>query len=84
LPPTSAAPEVTRVPRAGYDLVMRQLAHVVMRRQLHEKSGDAAHWLARPRAERVAAVELLRQRQHGWTDASRPRLQRVHRILERP
>jgi hypothetical protein len=34
LPSTSAAPEVMRVPRAGYDLVMRQLARVVMRRQL--------------------------------------------------
>jgi hypothetical protein len=49
---------------------------------LHAKSNDLAYWLSRPMAERIAAVELLRQRH----DAGRPNagqgLQRVCRVTQ--
>ncbi len=53
----------------------------VSRRRLHDARGDAEHWRGRPPAERLAAVEDLRRRHHGWDDAPRPRLQRVCRLL---
>lgn len=44
------------------------------------KRRDLEHWLSKPPAERVAAVEFLRRMHHG--DA--PRLQRVARVVRRP
>ncbi|HRD97642.1 MAG TPA: hypothetical protein PLA97_14720 [Rubrivivax sp.] len=46
---------------------------------------DLAYWLSRPMAERVAAVEALRQQAMGAkaTEHAEPRLQRVCRITQR-
>jgi hypothetical protein len=38
------------------------------------------YWLSRPSAERIAAVEFLRQQFNG----SRTRLRRVYRLIDRP
>jgi hypothetical protein len=50
-----------------------------------EAAADLAYWLARPMAERIAAVEHLRQ-QAAFTsgpDHAEPRLQRVCRVVRR-
>lgn len=56
---------------------------VVKKRTLNDLSvilDDLAHWLNRTPEERIAAVELLRIRDHGSTE----RLQRVARVVQRP
>ena len=59
---------------------------VVNRQPRHlQQAGDLAFWLSRPMAERMAAVELLRQQAinpMGTADAE-PRLQRVCRVAQR-
>jgi hypothetical protein len=50
-----------------------------------EAAADLAFWLSRPMAERIAAVEALRQANRApdeSTDAE-PRLQRVCRVAQR-
>ena len=50
-----------------------------------EAAADLAYWLSRPMAERIAAVEVLRQQAFGEKaprDAEQ-RLQRVCRITQR-
>lgn len=50
-----------------------------------EAAADLAYWLSRPMAERIAAVEVLRQQAFGGKaphDAEQ-RLQRVCRITQR-
>ena len=50
-----------------------------------QEAKDLAYWLSRPMAERLAAVEFLRQQASAdeSTDAE-PRLQRVCRVAQRP
>ncbi|HEY5876364.1 MAG TPA: hypothetical protein VIT64_13735 [Ilumatobacteraceae bacterium] len=62
---------------------MSEIARVVTRRRLHDRSNDRSYWLQVPAADRVAMVEDLRAEYHGWDDATGPRLQRVHRVLRR-
>lgn len=45
---------------------------------------DVAYWLTRSPQERIAAVEELRRRVFGEVDdAAGPRLQRVHRFVNK-
>lgn len=88
--PAARAEVLERVPAEADPLAttilryMPRVARVVARRGLRDGSGDTATWRSRPISDRVGAVELLRQAHHGWTDATRPRLQRVLRVLARP
>ena len=59
------------------------MERVVYMTHLHDPtlvSRDLAYWLSRPLAERIAAVETLRERVYGNSQ----RLQRVARIVQRP
>jgi len=58
-----------------------QMALVVNRVRLHEGDSDLQYWLSRDPAERIAAVEIIRQRIFGGTDEARQGLQRVCRII---
>ena len=59
---------------------------VVSRQPRHlQQAADLAFWLSRPMAERMAAVELLRQQAinpMGTADVE-PRLQRICRVAQR-
>jgi hypothetical protein len=62
---------------------MDRIVKRVPKRQ--QQAADLAFWLSRPMAERIAAVETLRQQAIGAspsTDAE-PRLQRVCRVSRR-
>ena len=58
---------------------MRNIAKVVRKFKLGEEERPCVYWRTRPVAERIEAVELLRQEFHGWTDETEPRLSRVCR-----
>ncbi|XHS79983.1 hypothetical protein ACFJGW_08370 [Burkholderiaceae bacterium UC74_6] len=63
--------------------MMRTLLKVVdVKRQAAE---DLAFWRARPAAERLAAVEMLRLQHEGIAEQpdAQPRLQRVCRVAQR-
>ena len=60
-----------------------QMALVVNRVALREKDSELQYWLSRDPAERIAAVEIIRQRIFGGTDETRQGLQRVCRIIRR-
>ena len=50
-----------------------------------QAAADLAYWLARPMAEHLAAVEVLRQQAFGQraSDDAEQRLQRVCRVAQR-
>lgn len=58
-----------------------QMERVVLRSPLAGQQDELGFWLTKPMSERVAAVEVLRQRLFGGTDAARQGLQRVCRIV---
>jgi hypothetical protein len=62
--------------------MIRSVKRVPKRRQASE---DLAFWLSRPMAERIAAVEALRQSNRSPDEApdAEPRLQRVCRVAQR-
>ena len=60
-----------------------QMALVVNRVALREKDSELQYWLSRDPAERIAAVEIIRQRIFGGTDETRQGLQRVCLIIRR-
>ncbi|MCX6535761.1 MAG: hypothetical protein NT119_04300 [Actinobacteria bacterium] len=60
-----------------------QMALVVNRVKLHEGDSELEYWLSREPAERIAAVEIIRQRVFGGADETRQGLQRVCRIIRR-
>jgi len=60
-----------------------EMSLVVNRLGLHEDDGDLSYWMGIEPSERVAAVEVLRQRVFGGTDETRQGLQRVCRIIRR-
>ena len=60
-----------------------QMALVVNRVKLHEGGSELQYWLSRDPAERIAAVEIIRQRVFGGADETRQGLQRVCRIIRR-
>ena len=60
-----------------------QMALVVNRVNLRKSDSELQYWLSRDPAERIAAVEIIRQRIFGGTDETRQGLQRVCRIIRR-
>ena len=48
-----------------------------------DKSDDKSYWLSKTPAERIEAVELMRQIIYGY-DPSTTRLQRILEIVKRP
>jgi len=60
-----------------------QMALVVNRVNLRKGDSELQYWLSRDPAERIAAVEIIRQRIFGGTDETRQGLQRVCRIIPR-
>jgi len=58
-----------------------QMALVVNRVKLHEGDSELQYWLNRDPAERIAALEIIRQRVFGGADETRQGLQRVCRII---
>ena len=58
-----------------------QMALVVNRVKLHEGDSELEYWLSRDTAERIAALEIIRQRVFGGADETRQGLQRVCRII---
>ncbi len=58
-----------------------QMALVVNRVKLQDADSELEYWLSRDPAERIAAVEIIRQRIFGGTDEARQGLQRVCRII---
>lgn len=64
----------------GYTLVMDKTIAVVPRR--FPTSADAAYWLSRPAADRLSAVEFLREQSYLVAGLSEmPRLERTVRVL---
>ena len=59
------------------------MERVVSRSSVSGQQDEIEFWLKKPMTERVAAVEVLRQRLFGGTDAARQGLQRVCRIVHR-
>jgi hypothetical protein len=60
-----------------------QMELVVKRVHLYKDDSGLQYWLSRDPAERIAAVEIIRQRVFGGTDETRQGLQRVCRIIRR-
>ena len=56
---------------------------VVNKTTLHDEPDEIAYWLTRPVAERIAAVEVLRQRAYGYNADTRAGIQRVARVADR-
>ena len=56
---------------------------VASKSTLHGSSNDVLFWLSKSPEERVAAVEILRQRVFGGDGESRQGLQRVCRIIRK-
>ena len=56
---------------------------VVNRLGLHDVDTDVSYWMGVEPSERVAAVEVLRQRVFGGIDETRQGLQRVCHIIRR-
>jgi len=67
------------------DLVEKSVVDrsVVVVSDLHADAGERAYWLGKTPAERLRALELMRQVIYGY-DPSSARLQRVLSILEFP
>lgn len=62
-----------------------RMAVAVARVSLHDADDDVRYWLTQPIAARIAAVEVLRRRVYGGAhDGTGSRLQRVHRVVDRP
>ncbi|MFN7571669.1 MAG: hypothetical protein ACK5TK_09485 [Betaproteobacteria bacterium] len=55
---------------------------VARRTQLKAAPKDSAYWLSRPAAERIAAVEALREQAMANLPDAQRRLQRVCRVTQ--
>jgi hypothetical protein len=60
-----------------------EIKRVVTKTKLTEKKTDAAYWRTLPYAERLAALEEIRQEYHVWKYGTEPGFQRVYRIVKR-
>ena len=56
---------------------------VVTKVNIRQQTSDFAYWQSRPYAERLAALEDIRQEYHRWRHDAESRLQRVYRIVKR-
>jgi len=57
------------------------MARVVAKTTVKDQIDDMQYWLTVPMSERVAAVEVLRQRMYGGENGDGQGLQRVCRII---
>ena len=56
---------------------------VVAIRSLKDKKTDFAYWQSKPEAERLAAIEILRQQYFKYKYGNvQPRFQRVYHIIK--
>ena len=65
---------------------MDKVSHVqkiVTKVNIRQQTSDFAYWQSRPYAERLAALEDIRQEYHRWRHDAESRLQRVYRIVKR-
>jgi hypothetical protein len=60
-----------------------EIKHVVTKRKLSDKKTDAAYWRTQPYADRLAALEEIRQEYHVWKYGVEPGFQRVYTIVKR-
>ncbi|NEO86611.1 MAG: hypothetical protein F6J87_20485 [Spirulina sp. SIO3F2] len=60
----------------------RSIAMTYRKVNQKQQPKDCAYWRTRPPIERLAALEQIRAEYHGWTDETRPRLERVYRIVK--
>ena len=74
----------SRIRDMGNDIVneARLDRSVISESRLHEHSDDREYWLSQTPAERLAAMELMRQIAYGY-DPATTRLQRVFEFAER-
>ncbi len=56
---------------------------VVRKKSLRNSDKDRSYWLSQSYATRLAALETIRQDLYQWQYDVQPRLERVHRIIER-
>ncbi len=56
---------------------------VVKKSKLTDKKQDASFWRSRPPAERLEALEEIRQEYHGWQQDTQPRMQKTYSIIKR-
>jgi len=56
---------------------------VVNKIPLRKSKSGFAYWQTRPYAERLAALEAIRQEYHRWKYGVQPRFQRVYRVIKR-
>jgi hypothetical protein len=59
------------------------MQRIVKKISLRENKSDFAYWQTRPYAERLAALEEIRQEYHRWKYGVQPRFQRVYRVVKR-
>ena len=59
------------------------MVRVVAKSSVQTQSDDLTYWRTIPIAQRVAVVEVLRQRMFGENNGTRQGLQRVCRIIHR-
>lgn len=60
------------------------MAKVIAKSAVGDEPDELRYWATVPMVDRIAAVEVLRRRVFGGTDAARLGLQRVCRITRRP
>jgi len=60
-----------------------EIKKIVTKRKLTEKKADAAYWRTQPYAERLFALEEIRQEYHVWKYGTEPGFQRVYKIVKR-
>jgi hypothetical protein len=59
------------------------MVRIVAKSTVQNQSDDLTYWRTIPIAQRVAVVEVLRQRMFGENNGTRQGLQRVCRIIHR-
>jgi len=62
---------------------IQQIKKIVTRVNLSDKKTDAAYWRTQSYAQRLAALEEIRQEYHRWRYGAEPGFQRVYTIVKR-
>ncbi len=61
----------------------RTVEMVVNKASLHAPKQDANYWRSQPCADRLEALESIRQQYHLWKYGAEPRFQRVCTVVKR-
>jgi hypothetical protein len=71
----------------GFDLLMKspsnQRQTKVTKSSMRSPKSDAVYWRTQPYADRLAALEKIRQDFIGWKYGAQPRFQRIYTIFKR-